>query len=270
MGSETLALVMAALVGVSVVAVALDQGSADVKASTGPQTITTQVSGVQQDVPPGWGPYVVQKGDTLYALAAARGTSVARIAEVNKLADISTIRAGQVLLLPNAAKAAEKTDPSASRERDPLASRGGDPFREITGAAPTPAGPSGSGGPLGITLTPEQQILLARLVQAEAGGEPLDGQIAVAAVVLNRMRSPRFPKTLEGVIYQPGQFLAVEKGKLPAQPGSTAMLAVQRALAGDDPSGGALFFYNPAATQAPGFWNGRSVTAKIGNHIFTR
>jgi hypothetical protein len=113
--------------------------------------------------------------------------------------------------------------------------------------------------------------LLVRLVAAEAGGEPYDGQVAVAAVVLNRMNSYKFPNTIRGVVYQENQFSSVPK--LPyIQPGESCRRAVVEALNGIDPSNGALYFYNPETSSERGlrFFESANlrVTARIGNHVF--
>ena len=113
--------------------------------------------------------------------------------------------------------------------------------------------------------------LLVRLVAAEAGGEPYDGQVAVAAVVLNRMRSYKFPNTVRGVVYQENQFSSVPK--LPnIEPSESCRRAVVEALNGIDPSNGALYFYNPKTSSKEGlkFFNSANlkVTARIGDHVF--
>jgi len=111
--------------------------------------------------------------------------------------------------------------------------------------------------------------LLAKLVSAEARGEPYLGQVAVAAVVLNRIKDPAFPKTVAGVVYQPGAFSSVSDGQINMQPTSSAVRAAQEAASGVDPSHGALFFFNPAKTSNSFIWS-RPQILKIGNHIFTR
>lgn len=113
--------------------------------------------------------------------------------------------------------------------------------------------------------------LLVRLVAAEAGGEPYEGQVAVAAVVLNRMRSYKFPDSVRGVTYQENQFSSVPK--LPyIQPSDSCRRAVVEAINGIDPSKGALYFYNPETSSEDGlrFFNSANlrVTARIGNHVF--
>ncbi len=119
-------------------------------------------------------------------------------------------------------------------------------------------------------LDEDEAHLLARVIHAEARGECLTGQIAVGAVILNRMKSPRFPDTLREVLYQPRQFTPVQQGVLPDEPKDSCLDAARRALAGEDPTNGALFFYNPQKAQTPGFWATRQVLTRIGNHNFTR
>jgi len=108
---------------------------------------------------------------------------------------------------------------------------------------------------------------LAQLVYGEARGEPFAGQVAVAAVVLNRIKSPFFPNTIPGVIFQPGAFTAVSDGQFWLTPDETAHKAVEAALKGWDPTYGALFYYNPARTTNNWIWS-RPVLTAIGNHIF--
>jgi hypothetical protein len=105
----------------------------------------------------------------------------------------------------------------------------------------------------GIPHTEADVVLLARVVQAEAGDQPYDAMLGVAAVVVNRVRAPGFPKTLEGVVYAPGQFQGVDSPAFYGTPSPAAVEAATAALDGVDPTGGALHFYNPALTW-PGSW----------------
>lgn len=111
--------------------------------------------------------------------------------------------------------------------------------------------------------------LLARCVNAEARGEPYLGQVAVAAVVLNRIADPAFPKTVADIIYQPQAFSSVADGQINLQPSASALRAAQEALDGSDPSKGAVFFFNPAKTKNKFIWS-RPQILQIGNHIFTK
>lgn len=119
-------------------------------------------------------------------------------------------------------------------------------------------------------LDADETLLLARVIHAEARGECLTGQIAVGAVILNRVKSESFPDTLYDVLHEPHQFTPVQQGGLPDKPKDSCLDAARRALAGEDPTNGALFFYNPRKTQSPDFWAGRQVVTRIGNHNFTR
>ncbi|MFD1954723.1 cell wall hydrolase [Paenibacillus thailandensis] len=111
--------------------------------------------------------------------------------------------------------------------------------------------------------------LLARIVYAESRGEPFIGQVAVAAVVLNRVQSSEFPDTIEGVIEQPRAFTAVDDGQYELQPDSTAYKAAREALRGTDPTGGALYYFNPKTATSKWIWS-RTRTIQIGRHIFAK
>ena len=109
--------------------------------------------------------------------------------------------------------------------------------------------------------------LLSRLVYAEARGETYKGQVAVAAVALNRVASASFPNTISGVVFQPGAFTCVSNGSINNTPDSTAIRAALDALNGWDPTGGCLYYYNPEGTDDP--WiRTRTVKTVIGNHQF--
>lgn len=109
--------------------------------------------------------------------------------------------------------------------------------------------------------------LLAKIVYAEARGEPYTGQVAIAAVVLNRVKSASFPNTIAGVIYQPYAFTAVNDGQINLTPNNTAYKAAQDALNGWDPTYGCLFYYNPKTATSSWIWSRKTVVT-IGNHVF--
>ena len=111
--------------------------------------------------------------------------------------------------------------------------------------------------------------LIARAINGEARGEPYEGQVAVGAVILNRVNSSKFPNTVAGVIYQKGAFTAVSDGQInvPIKEGSTVLKAAQDALNGWDPSGGAIYYYNPATATNKWIWS-RPVIKTIGKHKF--
>ena len=132
---------------------------------------------------------------------------------------------------------------------------------------------SGSGGGSGgstvasATILSADHRLLSKLVYAEARGETYKGQVAVAAVVLNRVASASFPNTISGVIYQSGAFSCVSNGSINNAPDATAIRAALDALNGWDPTGGCLYYYNPRATSDK--WiRTRTVKTVIGNHTF--
>lgn len=111
--------------------------------------------------------------------------------------------------------------------------------------------------------------MLARAVHGEARGESYIGKVAVAAVILNRVQSPRFPNTISGVIYQPGAFTAVADGQIWLNPTSTSYKAARDAINGWDPSGNALYYFNPNTATSSWIWN-RPQIKRIGDHIFTK
>lgn len=111
--------------------------------------------------------------------------------------------------------------------------------------------------------------LMANAVSGESRGEPFIGQVAVAAVILNRVHSPKFPNTIAGVIFQPGAFTAVSDGQIWLPPKPEAKQAVIDAINGWDPSEHALYYFNPATATSPWIW-GRPEIIKIGKHIFCK
>ncbi len=129
---------------------------------------------------------------------------------------------------------------------------------------------------LGITLSgtvaaagynESETYLLGRLVHGEARGEPYVGKVAVAAVVLNRVKSPAFPNTISGVIYQAGAFDAVADGQINLTPDEDSLRAARDALNGWDPTGGCLYYYNPVTATNSWIWS-RTVQLSIGKHNF--
>ena len=109
--------------------------------------------------------------------------------------------------------------------------------------------------------------LLARLIHGEARGEPYVGMVAVGAVVLNRVKSSRFPNTIAGVVYQAGAFDAVSDGQINLTPSEQSRRAARDALNGWDPTGGCLYYYNPATATSSWIWT-REVRLEIGGHSF--
>lgn len=113
--------------------------------------------------------------------------------------------------------------------------------------------------------------LLARAINGEARGESYEGQVAVGAVILNRVKSSKFPNTIAGVIYQPGAFTAVDDGQInvPIEEGSTVLKAAQDALNGWDPTNGAIYYFNPDTATSDWIWS-RPLVKTIGKHRFCR
>ena len=119
------------------------------------------------------------------------------------------------------------------------------------------------------TTNNQDVTLLASLINGEARGEPYEGQVAVGAVVLNRTRDSRFPSTIAGVIYQPGAFTATMDGQIGAKMEPNSVNAARDALNGWDPSGGAIYYFNPATATSAWIWS-RPLIKIIGNHRFCR
>lgn len=113
--------------------------------------------------------------------------------------------------------------------------------------------------------------LIARAINGEARGEPYEGQVAVGAVILNRVKSSKFPNTIAGVIYQSGAFTAVSDNQInvPISSNSTVVKAAQDALNGWDPTGGAIYYFNPNTATNKWIWS-RPQIKTIGNHIFCK
>lgn len=109
--------------------------------------------------------------------------------------------------------------------------------------------------------------LLARVISAEARGEPYSGQVAVGAVILNRVEHPSFPSTIAGVVYQPGAFTCMVDGQIDQPVADSAVRAARDALNGADPSGGAIYYFNPATSTSAWIWS-RPLITVIGNHRF--
>lgn len=130
------------------------------------------------------------------------------------------------------------------------------------GITPKNNGSGGGGGNQSGDL-----YLLARLISAEARGEPYNGQVAVGAVVLNRVDHPSFPNSISGVIYQPGAFSCMDDGQFDQPIAESAYRAAQDALNGYDPSYGAIYYFNPSTATSKWIWS-RPLIVQIGQHRF--
>ena len=120
-----------------------------------------------------------------------------------------------------------------------------------------------------IYITDSEAYLMAQVVYGESGSEPYVGKVAVASVILNRLKDPLFPKTVEGVIKQKGAFSCVVSGKIDKVPDEASYRAVLDALKGQDPTDKAVFFYNPRTATSTWMKNvGKKNIKNIGNHSF--
>ena len=128
---------------------------------------------------------------------------------------------------------------------------------------------SGSSSSGGAGAAGGDVYLLAQCIYSESRGEPYKGQVAVGAVVLNRVKSSSFPNSIAGVVYQRGAFSAVDDGQINLKPDDTALKAAKDAMNGWDPTGGCLFYYNPAKTTNA--WiRSRPIVVRIGEHVFCK
>ena len=175
--------------------------------------------------------YHVSIGDTLYDLARDFNTSTGVIMALNNL-ETSIIKAGEKLKVPI----------NNLTEREVLSK----------------------------TITNKELELLARVIFGEARGEPYIGQIAVGAVVINRVVSARFPDDFRSVIYQAGQFSAVSDGQINLTPNKKAYKAARAALNGKDPTRGALYYYNPKIAKNKWWFDTKDPLVTIGDHVFAK
>ena len=143
-------------------------------------------------------------------------------------------------------------------------------FQQNNGLTPDGIAGEGTLTSLGILEEVNEQYdleVLSRAIYAEGRGEPYEGQVAIGAVILNRVDSPDFPDTIPGVVYQTGAFDAVRDGQINLTPNQTAYYAAKDALNGWDPTGGALYYWNPATATSRWIWS-VPITYSIGNHVF--
>lgn len=134
-------------------------------------------------------------------------------------------------------------------------------------AAKTAAQPTAANIPSGFSQNDIR--LMANAVHGESRGEPYIGQVAVAAVILNRVESSKFPNTVSGVIFEPGAFTAVADGQIWLTPNETSKKAVIDAINGWDPTGNAIYYFNPDTATSGWIW-GRPQIKQIGRHIFCK
>ncbi len=121
----------------------------------------------------------------------------------------------------------------------------------------------------GGTVSSNDVYVLSKIISGEARGESYVGQVAVGAVIVNRAKNPNFPNTVYGVVFEPGAFDAVSDGQYYRPPAAAAVKAARAAINGWDPTGGALYYWNPATATSRWVWS-RPVIARIGKHVFAR
>lgn len=138
----------------------------------------------------------------------------------------------------------------------------------VTGSATLKALGMPDGGTTGPSASQSASVdLLARVISAEARGEPYSGQVAVGAVILNRVNHPSFPNTIAGVVYQPGAFTCMVDGQFNQPVADSSIRAAREALNGADPSGGAIYYFNPSTATSAWIWS-RPLITVIGKHRF--
>ncbi|WP_169083025.1 spore cortex-lytic enzyme [Paenibacillus sp. PL91] len=153
----------------------------------------------------------------------------------------------------------------ATKSWKPTANSGGSGGGKETASSTGDKTTIGQSNRLGLTDNDLQ--IMANAVYGEARGEPYEGQVAVAAVIINRLKSQSFPNTIYGVIFQPGAFTAVADGQIWLKPNAKAREAVEDAINGWDPSGGCLYYFNPDTATSKWIWT-RTQIKTIGKHIF--
>jgi LysM repeat protein len=208
------------------------------------QALTIPTVGATTDVTGGTDAavtHLVKSGDSIYYIAQKYGITMDALLEANCLSSTSVLYPGQKLTIPEVAT------------------------QSVTAVS--------SGGTVygKYVISQSDLELFARLVSAESGGETFEGQVAVAATILNRLADTRYPKTISGIIYQVVdgfyQYSPVLDGRINETATASAYQAVRQAIAGWDPSNGANGFYNPIKTSSQ--WvRSQTVTATIGNHVF--
>lgn len=227
--------------------------------------------------------YLIKKGDTLYFIGKALGISWEDIMSLNGLTDI-WIYPDQEFLMPDK----NRSSLYKVQEGDTLAGVA-EKFdvdaEDITGHEISghklyvgqvliiPREPSAGSGIESI-LTAIEVVgtdleILARAIYGEARGELYEGQVAVGAVIMNRLKTAGYPKSIRDIVYQPGAFTAVDDGQINLTPDALAYRAAEEAMNGADPSLGAVYYWNPDTATSEWVWT-RPIIKQIGNHVFAR
>lgn len=190
--------------------------------------------------------YKIKKGDTLWSISKRYGVTVEDIQVANHL-NGDLIIAGETLYIPKTKDYAKNVLEMNKKYREQMVATN-------------------------TNVDELDRYWLAKIIEAEAGIEPIEGKIAVGAVVLNRVEDEWFPDSIQDVIFQKingkYQFSPVGNGRIyKVEPSEESYEAADRALAGEDPTDGALYFYNPKISKSK-FFKGREMVARIGNHQF--
>jgi N-acetylmuramoyl-L-alanine amidase len=196
--------------------------------------------------------YTVVKGDTLWGLSHKNGITLDSLRQANNKWD-DLILVGQNLIIPDKNTVNARVTTPEKTTTQVTASK-----KQVAKTVENNS-----------SISASERDLLARLVRAEAEGEPYAGKVAVATVVLNRVDSSQFPDTVSGVIYQKGQFSPVSNGSINRPATSQDYKSVDEALAFRGQGNGSLFFYNPK-TATSRWLDSRPTVAVIGNHVFKK
>lgn len=232
--------------------------------------------------------YQVQRGDTLYEIAVNHKITVEELKRANNLKS-STIRVGETLQIPIYVQHRVKTGESLYliakqygcsvndiKNANSLSSNTIQPGKVLKVPADGASGTGSSGSTAVVTTsrggyyrsyTQSEWDMLAQVVHGEARGESYTGQVAVAAVVLNRMENEEFPDTMYGVVFQKNAFTCVNDGQYYLKPNRTAYQAALDAMHGADPTNGCLYYWNPVTATSSWIWT-REIQLSIGNHVF--
>lgn len=251
-------------------------------------------------------PIIIQEGDTLWSLADKYEMSLEELTQINQIQYPDHIRVGQKLMIQAQKQNTDQPQSHSQLQKDNLEKD--NPEKQIPEEVKTfefhieeasrlSRGQQAAEHPLQEQVLNEQVAneqskkiietaqapkketfivevaqseidLLARVIYAEARGEDFEGQVAVGAVVLNRLKSSGFPDTIHDVVYQRGAFTAVVDKQIHLTPNEEAYKAAEAALRGEDPTGGALFYFNPK-TATDQWIKSRAVIKTIGNHTFS-
>jgi len=205
--------------------------------------------------------YVIQQGDTLSEIAADYGIGLERLKAENKIINEASIKMGDELVIPQPKTAVKDSNQQDRKIFSNFKSEKETVSFSINTHYAARINP-GHQAP-NIDKIPKNKI-----IDYYVGPGDTLYQVAVAAVIINRVLSRKFPNTFAQVIYQGGQFSAVSDGQINLTPNQTAYRAARDALNGSDPTNGALYFYNPKTATRVSFFRGRRVITKIGDHVF--